>query len=40
MMFEVGKKEEEILEWNANIEEGVGKFEKIIDYFSVAIKEF
>ncbi len=39
MMFETGK-EEEILEWSANIEEGVGGFEKTIDHLSAAIKEF
>jgi len=40
MMSEAGNKEEEILEWSANIEEGVGEFEKTIDYLSAAIKEF
>jgi len=40
MMFEAGSKEEEILKWSANIEEGVGEFEKTIDHLSAAIKEF
>ena len=40
MMFEAGKKEEEILKWSVNIEQGVGEFEKTIDHLSAAIKEF